>query len=350
MKRRQNKHVANLLGYVAFFFSIATCVTVCLLFFTYVEKKTGGNDRITSVVMFLLIAFLSLVCTLIDVVRRRVMVDRPLEKILSATEQIAKGDFSVRLDISHPYGKYDEYDVIMDNLNVLAAELEKTEILKTDFISNVSHELKTPLAVIGNYATLLKNEGLEEGERQRYLQTVVNATGRLNALIGNVLKLNKLENQQIQPEYKKTNLTEDLAQAVLSFEDAIDKKGLRLDCDLDEVTICTAPSLLELVWNNLLSNAVKFTPCGGEISVGLKRFGEKVVVSVSDSGVGISPEDGARIFEKFYQSDSSRSSEGNGLGLALVKKVIDVVGGEISVKSERGKGSTFTVILKEAKQ
>lgn len=350
MKSRRNKAVSNLLGYVAFFLTIATCVTVCFSFFTYVDKKTGGNDKVTSIVVFLLIAFLSLICTLIDVVRRRVTVDRPLEKILSATERMTKGDFSVRLETSHPYGKYDEYDVIMENLNVLAAELEKTEILKTDFVANVSHELKTPLAVVANYASALANGEADEEERKRYLQTIVKATGRLNALIGNVLKLNKLEHRQIQPEYKKTDLAEELAQAVLRFEDAIDEKGLTLDCDLEEATFLSAPSLLELVWNNLLSNAVKFTPSGGKIGVSLKRTGEKAVVSVSDSGEGISTEDGARIFEKFYQGDSSRSSEGNGLGLALVKKVIDVLGGEISVKSEKGKGSVFTVTLKEVKE
>ena len=178
------------------------------------------------------------------------------------------------------------------------------------------------------------------------MSTVRQASRRLTDLITNILKLNKLENQDISTEYERINLTEMLSQAVLNYEDIIDKKGLDLDCNFDDVIIYSSPSYLEIVWNNLISNAIKFTESGGSITVTLKEHLDRVEVSVSDTGCGISKETGKHIFDKFYQGDTSHSGEGNGLGLPLVKKVIDILGGEISVKSETGKGSTFTITLK----
>ena len=147
-------------------------------------------------------------------------------------------------------------------------------------------------------------------------------------------------------EYERINLTEMLSQSVLNYEEIIEKKKLNVDCQLDDVVIYSSPSYLEIVWNNLISNAVKFTEPGGSIGVILKEHIDKVTVSIKDTGCGISKEMGARIFDKFYQGETSHSGEGNGLGLPLVKKVIDIIGGEISVKSELGKGSVFTITLK----
>ena len=229
----------------------------------------------------------------------------------------------------------------------MASELAKTEILKSDFISNVSHEVKTPLAVIQNYATLLQDESLDNQTRKNYAQTLVSASKRITDLITNILKLNKLENQEIKQETERFSLSDALAETVLEFEPLIEKKNLQLECDFDEITINSSKSLLEIVWNNLISNAIKFTPDGGQIKITLQREERNAKVCVSDTGAGISPEIGARIFEKFYQGDTSHSREGNGLGLALVKKVIDILGGEITVQSELNKGSTFTILLKD---
>ena len=346
MRKEPKKKTSSILGYAIFFFTIASAVIVALYAYILSDRLSGGNRAVISVVMLAVIITLSLLCTLFDIVRRKIMIDRPVREILEATEKIAAGDFSVRLTAVHTYEKYDDYDLIKENLNVMAAELGKSEILKTDFVSNVSHELKTPLSIIQNYVSLIGKSGLDEETRQKYVKTVLSATKRLSDLVGNILKLNKLEHQELSIETENIRLDEMLAQAILSYEELIEEKELEIVCDFEEVSIVSAPSYLEIVWNNLISNAIKFTNNGGKISVSVKSDGEKSIVKVSDTGCGISPETGAHIFDKFYQGDTSHAQEGNGLGLALVKKVIDVLGGEISVKSQQGKGSTFTIVLK----
>nr|MBR6777864.1 HAMP domain-containing histidine kinase [Clostridia bacterium] len=346
MSKGAKRNNAWFSGAVIFFAVIALTIQIAVLVYDYIQERTQNNGLI-AVLMLIVILMLSAICTVADIIRRKLMVEKPVKKILSATEQIAKGDFSTRLEIVHPYGKYDQYDLIMDNLNVMAAELEKTESLKTDLISNVSHELKTPLTVIKSYATLLKRKDLDEETREKYLDAVLQATGRLNDLITNILRLNKLENQEIKADLERFDLGEAVGESVLQFEEVIEKKSLELVCNLQEsVYVYSSKSYLDIVWSNLLSNAVKFTDEGGRVEVNLKKEGKKAVVSVTDTGCGISAETGARIFEKFYQGDTSHASEGNGLGLALVKKVIDILGGEISVFSEEGKGSTFKVVLR----
>lgn len=344
--KRKGKFGEWILGILIPFLTVFVIVSVTLAIFVAVEKRWGDKPAIVSTVMMLTIFMFAILFTLGDVLRRKITTERSVHAILEATERIAAGDFSARLEIKHVYEKYNDYDLIMENINAMAAELQKSETLNADFISNVSHEIKTPLAVIRNYVSLLATEKDEEA-RQKYAQTVTLATQRLTNLVTNVLKLNKLENQQLSFEREKIRLDEMLAESALAFEDEYEKKGLELDCDLDEVEIYSCAGYLEIVWQNLISNAVKFTPKGGKISISLKKEGKNAVVKVQDSGCGISAADGARIFDKFYQGDTSRASEGNGLGLALVKKVIDLVGGEISVVSELGKGSIFTVKLRE---
>ena len=332
-------------GSLLFFLTIALTVTLAVTIYAYVDERTAGDRKVVALVMWLVVIFLSVFCTIADIFRRKMMVDKPVEQILNATEKIAAGDFSVRLHQRHGYTEYDEYDCIMENLNVMAETLGKSEILKTDFISNVSHELKTPLAILQNYAQLIKREKDEE-KRAQYADTMLSATRRLNDLVGNVLKLSKLENEKIPAERKRIRLDESIAEAVIALENKIEEKGLEVECDLDEVEIFSSAGYLEIVWNNLLSNAVKFTNDGGRVEVTLKKEGNFAIVKVQDTGCGISAETGKRIFDKFYQGDTSHAQEGNGLGLALVKKVIDVLGGEISVESELGKGTAFTVVLK----
>lgn len=346
MKKTQKQNHANFWGYVIFFLTISVVVTIALSAFVAVNRASDGDQGVITAAMFLVIVFISAACTLADMLRRKVMVEKPVDLILSATEQIASGDFSVRLTPRHSYDDYDEFDWIMENINAMAGELSKSEVLKSDFVSNVSHELKTPLAVIQSHATMLKKKDLDEAAREKYAETVLLAVKRLNGLVQNILKLNKLENQELTVEKEKIRLDEMLAEQILRFESLIEEKNLELVCDLDEAEIYSSASYLEIVWNNLLSNAIKFTSAGGKIGVSLKKAGENVVVKVSDTGCGISKETGAHIFDKFYQGDTSHAQEGNGLGLALVKKVIDILGGKIAVSSELGKGSTFTITLK----
>lgn len=334
----------NFKGIILFFILIAIVIQIAILVYDYIIKRTD-NKVLIAVLILNVIIVLSVICTIIDIIRRKIMIDRPVNKILEATHKITKGDFKVRLDINHEYDKYDEYDLIMENLNSMASELEKTEVLKTDFISNVSHEIKTPLAIIQNYVTLLQDDSLDLDTRNKYSKTLLQASKRLSNLITNILKLNKLENQSINVENKEFNLTESLSEIVISFEELIERKNIKLECEFDDVYINSSVSLLEIVWNNLISNAIKFTNESGNISITLKKVDDTAIVRVSDTGCGISQEIGARIFEKFYQGDTSHKQEGNGLGLPLVKKVIDILGAEISVSSEVNKGTTFTITL-----
>ncbi len=344
-KNKARSSSINWVGVVSFFVLIAFIMQMAILCYDYITEKTS-NLSLIALLILIEILILASICTVFDWVRRKIMVDRPTKKILSATERIAEGDFSTRLEIAHEYGKYNEYDLIMENLNKMAAELQKNEVLKTDFISNVSHEIKTPLAVIQNYATLLQDDTLDSESRKNYSKTLITASKRITDLITNILKLNKLENQEIQEKHEVFNLTDALSESVVEFETLIEKKNIELNCDFDDVAIFSSKSLLEIVWNNLISNAIKFTPNGGKIDIILKRKDKNVTISVADTGCGMTSETGAKIFEKFYQGDTSHSTQGNGLGLALVKKVIDILGGEIAVQSELNKGSTFTILLK----
>lgn len=338
---------SQLIGILVLFVSVAAVVSVSVLTFSLLFGRVRTGT--IAVIMLIETLLLSGACVGIDVIRRKLTTDRTVREILAATDAIAKGDFSVRPEVKHLFGRYDEFDFIIENLNKMADELSRNEMLKSDFISNVSHELKTPLAIIRNYASCLKDGNPDADTRKKYAETLMNASERLTGLTVNILKLNKLENKKITPEYKKVNLENQLAEVILAFEDVIEKKNINLECDLAETEIYSLPDYLEIVWNNLISNAIKFTDGGGSVRVSLYSENGKAVVKVRDTGCGISKETGAHIFEKFYQGNTSHSGEGNGLGLALVKKVIDILGGEISVESETGKGSCFTVRLSSAK-
>lgn len=276
--------------------------------------------------------------------RRRL--DRPVARILKVTEHMAQGDFDIDVLPAHEWGEYDAFDLILENLGTTAGELKKAEARRSDFVADVSHELKTPLAVIRNCADVLQREGLPEEQRREYAEVLGAAAGRLSVLVTNVLKLDKLENGSLPPESRPFDLSESLAQCVLQFEDVAERKGLGVACEIEEgVKIVSDESLLSMIWTNLLSNAVKFTDAGGTVGVALRTEDGFAVVSVRDTGCGMSAETGAHIFDKFYQGDTSHAQEGNGLGLALVKKAIDLLGGEIFVESKPGEGSRFTVRL-----
>ncbi|MBO5312513.1 MAG: HAMP domain-containing histidine kinase [Clostridia bacterium] len=341
----RKKSSLTVTGALIFFALIASVIQIAILTYDYIIKRTT-NKLIIAVLILIIVISLSVICVVIDAIRRRVSIDRPVSQILDATEKIAQGDFSVRLTPSHPYEKYNELDFIMENINSMAEELNKSSVLKIDFISNMSHELKTPLAIIKNYATLIQDESLDSEERRKCAAAMHQASERLSILINSILKLNKLESHNAIPDISKFNLTSALSSAIVEHEELIEKKKLTLECELDDVVAVSSLSCLEIVWNNLLSNAIKFTDEGGAITVTLKKRDRDVIIKVSDTGCGISPKSGKRIFDKFYQEDTSHRQEGNGLGLSLVKRVIDILGGEISVESELGKGSCFTVILK----
>ena len=277
---------------------------------------------------------------------RRYFLMRPIHKVCEAAQKVASGDFSVRLAPIRKDGKKDELEVLFEDFNTMAEELSSTEMLKNDFVSNVSHELKTPLAVIQNYATILQSDDLTDAERKDYSWRIGEAAGRLSTLVSNILQVNRLENQKIQPARKPFNLSEALSRCILSYDTLLEEKNLELEVDLDQNLILHGDeNLLDMVWNNLLSNAVKFTPQGGKIRVRLCRREDTALVTVADNGCGMGQETLRHIFDKFYQGDASRATQGNGLGLALAKRIVDLLGGTISVESAPQKGAVFTVAL-----
>lgn len=272
--------------------------------------------------------------------------EEPMKELAKATSKVAHGDFSVYVAPLHTVDKQDYLDVMIMDFNKMVEELGSIETLKTDFVSNVSHEIKTPLSVIYNNAELLNRPGISEQQRLEYTGVILSAVRRLSDLIHNMLKLNKLEKQVIRPIPERFDVSAQLCECALQFEDLWEKKNITFDADVeDRVMIEGDPGLLELVWTNLFSNALKFTPSGGSIRVSQTSDAERVQVCVSDTGCGMDDDTKKHIFDKFYQGDSSHATEGNGLGLALVQRILQLSDGSITVQSEPGQGSAFTVSL-----
>lgn len=272
--------------------------------------------------------------------------EEPMRNLRNATEKVANGDFSVYVPPLHSVGKLDYLDAMILDFNKMVEELGSIEVLKTDFFSNVFHEIKTPLAVIHNNAQLLQKTNLEESQRKECADAILHATRRLSNLITNMLKLNKLEKQAIQPAPQSFDLCAQLSECALQFENTWEQKDIEFIAELeDRALIRGDEELLALVWTNLLSNAIKFTPAGGTVTLTQRTEPDAVTVEVADTGCGMEAETMRHIFDKFYQGDTSHSTEGNGLGLALVRRILELSDGTITVQSTVGKGSVFTVRL-----
>ena len=342
-----------MLNYLIFFMLSAFLATCCVSLFaaTLMDSLgvtlTSENVNVAAKLTFANVLALSLLFTLFDALRRKLTVERTTRRIAAAAKRIAAGDYSVRVQPAGFLSIDDNFSVIADCFNRMAHELSGVEMLRADFISNVSHEMKTPLTVMHNYGTLLQTPGLTEEKRIVYAKCITDGSRSLADMMTNILRLNKLENQQIYPNVEQYDLGEQLCEALLQYENVWEREEIEIETDIEENVIVQADKeLLNIVWNNLLSNAFKFTPRGGRITLVLTATRERAVVTISDTGCGMTAQTGAHIFEKFYQADTSRATKGNGLGLALVKRIIDIIHGEISVKSAPGEGTAFTVSLR----
>lgn len=347
------KALKTVQNFLVFFLLVAFVITCCLMLFTSTLQDSIGREftqaEITAAAKITMVnvMLISIAMAVIDYLRRKFTVERPVKNITDAAEKIMQGDFSVRIKLQGKFATDDSFNKVIDCFNQMAEELAGVETLRTDFIANVSHEMKTPLSVMQNYGTLLQAPNLSDEQRVEYAKGITDASRRLSDMMTNILKLNRLENQQIFPQTTEFDLGEQICECLLQFENVWENKNIEIETDIAEgIKVEADAELLSLVWNNLFSNAFKFTDDGGSVSVSLAVTEHHAIVKVNDTGCGMTAEVGAHIFEKFYQGDTSHSVQGNGLGLALVKRVIDIMQGEISVESAVGVGTTFIVKIR----
>ena len=267
----------------------------------------------------------------------------PIKKLRGAMDKVAEGDFSVRLE---ERSSSKEIMEIYTGFNLMAHELSSTEILQTDFVSNVSHEFKTPINAIEGYSTLLQDSENLDADQREYIDKILFNTQRLSSLVGSILLLSKLENQQIPSNQVEYRLDEQIRQSVVALESAWVKKDIELDVELDRVSYLGNEPMMRHVWDNLISNAIKFSPNGGTVKIHLAKKLKRLIFTVEDQGPGLTEEAQKHIFDKFYQADASHKQEGNGLGLALVKRILAIEKGQITAENIPAGGCQFTVILR----
>lgn len=321
----------------------AVFVFITLLWFALFELNIIDVDlrqlRRAPVAVFALGSLL--LGTVIALYVGRIIV-RPIQNIGNAFGELSKGNFDVRVSENE---RIMEIRQMARQFNAMTYDLSHIETLRSDFVANVSHEFKTPLASIEGYATLLQNRSLSPEKHDHYVEKILENSRRLTNLSGSILMLSKLENQETVPDKSEYRLDEQIRRCILNLESKWAAKNIEFDMELPRKLYYGSESLLEQVWMNILDNAIKHSPDGESISIGITEYAEKIDVSISDNGDGMTDEVKKHIFEKFYQGDTSRKSEGNGLGLALTKRIIDLCEGEIRVNSSLGNGTEFIISL-----
>jgi signal transduction histidine kinase len=337
---KKSFHIAVLFS--ALVFLILTVTMVLASFITVFLLKIGAISNPQHGLSLIVFAVASII---VGTVFSHIFGRRPLDMIRAidnATKEVVKGNFNIQLNEEIPAA---ELRSMAQNFNAMVRELSNTEIFRTDFVENVSHEFKTPLSAIEGYVMLLQNKSLSEEKRAEYTNRILLNTRRLSSLTGNILLLSRLENQELEVKKETYSLDEQLREIILLFETQWTEKNLEMDIDLCSVDYTGNQEMLLQVWQNIFENAMKFVPQGGQIRVLLRKKENCVKVSIVDNGIGMSEDVLARIYEKFYQADSSRTSVGNGLGLTLAKRIVDLHGGKIEVSSKVRKGTSFTVTL-----
>lgn len=341
MKRQRDKkrsafaycvHVIVILAVISFLMLLGTFGVMAIYGVSFATMQA------TIGILLIFLFNLALVCPML--ISRKLV--KPLSKLNQASAKLAKGQFDVDLDYN---GNIQELDSLFDDMRTMAGELSSVETLRSDFVSTVSHEFKTPLASIEGYATLLQNPDLTEADRQDCTDKILSGTRRLSTLVSNVLMLSRLERRKVTPEYVDYRLDDQIMQVLLEQEPAWSQKNIDFDLNLNAVPYHGAEALLYHVWSNLIGNAVKYSPEGGQVAISLAKENSTIIFWIEDHGPGIGEKDLKHIFEKFYQADTAHKKEGNGLGLAQVKQILDLLGGSVSAESDGTSGTTFTVIL-----
>jgi len=345
-EKKQRFALTILFSGVVFCFFIITMLIVgfVLLFLIHRGVLKPGDDA--PKIRFLIINIMIdsvLLGSLLAALTSRIPL-KPVNTIINAMNRLASGDFKTRLHFGKVFGKHPTAIEIMESFNHMAEELDKTEMLRTDFINNFSHEFKTPIVSIAGFAKLLKRGDLTEEQKAEYIDIIEQESLRLSALATNILNLTKIENQEILTDVSEYNLSEQIRSCVLLLENKWSKKNIVPELDFDEYYICANEEMMKEVWINLIDNAIKYCDEGGNVSINITETEDRILVSVSNTGVEIPEEAKEKIFRKFYQVDESHSSEGNGVGLAIVKEIIKLHKGDITVFSGNRK-TVFTVSL-----
>lgn len=340
-ERRKNRHY----GMQFYFILIAFAVIVGTLGVATLLSYFVGRYLDLTALTLPLVGWASLFVVLVSVADTLFLsyrVFEPMATLSRAMNRVATGDFQVSLDTG---SKMAEIRDSYHSFNRMTKELAATETLQTDFISNVSHEFKTPITAVEGYATLLQDPTIDDEERAMYVDKILFNTRRLSELVGNILLLSKAENKAIQAKATTYRLDEQVREVLLTFESKWAEKEIEFDINLDAVTYTGIESLVYHVFANLIDNAIKFDPQGGIIRMRLSEAEREITFVIEDNGPGIPEAERERIFRKFYQADSSRAHAGNGLGLALVKQLLDICHGRIDVTDAEGGGARFTVVL-----
>lgn len=347
-KKRLPKKISLVLSLVALVFlvmvlSILSAGLLAFLLYRFgvfdFNNQSNPNNpyRAIYVTVYICIFLGVVIATLLS--RRSV---KPIRDMMKATNEVAKGDFSVVVNGSFVF----ELDALATSFNKMVQELKGIETLRSDFVRNFSHEFKTPIVSISGFAKLLKEGDISDEEKQEYLTSIIEESERLVDLSTSILNLSKVENVEIMSEKTVYRLDEQIRLAILMLESKWSAKNLQMEVELeDEIEFLGNKNLIQQVWINLLDNAIKNTDNGGTLNVGLWRGGQNVTFRLEDTGCGMSDETMQHIFDKFYQGDTSHSMSGNGLGLTLVKRIVDLCEGTIEVQSKLGKGSVFTIKL-----
>lgn len=343
MKKQRAKRPPRIILTILFsllVFGILVITMVVVGIVTYFLYRAGVLKLQNIAVPLVVVAISSVVVgTFISLFMAKIPV-KPINRLIDGMNALASGNFQVRLSADLPgIGKEVE-----QSFNTMASELQNTELLREDFINNFSHEFKTPLVSIQGFARLLGRGNLSPEKTQEYLRIIASESERLADMATRVLDLTRLENQSILTEVTSYNLSEQLRQCLLLLERKWSGKGLSVSADFDEYEVRGNQEMLQQVWINLLDNAIKFSEPGGLLEVGVRKRGESLYVSVSDQGEMIRKEEKERIFRKFYQADASHSGSGNGIGLAIVHRIVQLHGGKVSVESTAER-TRFTVQL-----
>lgn len=316
---------------------VTTGLVFSVMFYFYLDKTTS----LENVPLFYMIMLTLTMSIVITFTLRKIFIS-PLIRLTEAMNKVAAGDFSIKLDSNFRQGDLSE---VYTSFNTMVEALSQTETLSSDFVSNVSHEFKTPLSALEGYASLLQDSSLSREEQNTYIDKILFNTRRLSELVGNMLLVSRINNQKIQPKYSSYRLDEQIRYSIVALESKWAPKNIDFDINLESIEYTGVENLMGHVWTNLIDNAVKFSSQNGAIKIRLSKYGDNAEFTICNQGTLIPKEDLSRIFMKFYQCDGSRKSEGNGLGLSIVKIIVDAFAGDIIVNSSEESGTEFKVIL-----